>query len=487
MVENVIDQINKLFHAQSIAFFGVSSKKGKLGNLLMQSFFDIEYEGELIPIHPYAEKVMSLRAYPNLEAYGEIDLAIISLHPSKVFSAVKDCIENGKAKGIVIFSSGFSEYGNEGKQLEKKIVDYARLHGTRIIGPNCMGLFSPSTKISFFPGLPSKPGNVAFVSHSGSLAVHLAFAASFRGIFFSKIISCGNGADLDLPDFFEYLGQDPETKVIACYVEGIKDGNRFLRIARQVSQKKPIIMWKVGETPGGRSAAQSHTGAIIGNSDLLKNVSDQAGIIRVNNLNEIIGHIGTFINPYLPKGNRVAIISGPGGPAVSSADACEKVGLQLTSFTPETEQTVAKIIPKFGTSVKNPVDLSLAIAFESALNYKAAEIVGKDENVDSILIYISTLQKQTIKGLLQVQEQIRKPIALITSIDPIWSLEGAEDIKNFLNPIRPRKLRKILQNLYQNGISLHLTEQDAAKALAALWKYNKYLYYNSYSKLSNSQ
>ncbi len=475
METNVIEQIDALFHAKTIAAFGISAKGGKLGNLLLQSYIDIGYEGELVPIHPTATEIMGLKAYPSLEAFGKpIDLAFIALHPAKVFDAVKDCVRSG-AKGIIIFSSGFGERGVDGLRLQEEIVQYARSHGTRIIGPNCMGIYAPTSKISFFPGLPEEAGNVAFLSQSGSLAVQLICAAFLRGVKFSKAVSFGNSADIDLCDLLEYMAWDPETKVITCYVEGIKRGNRFVKIAREVSKKKPIIIWKVGETPGGKKAAHSHTGSIGGDTDLWEKVFDQAGILRVRNVPEMIGHMGAFLNPYLPKGNRVAIISGPGGPAVSSADACEKSGLQLATLTEETKQKVAQIIPEFGTSVQNPVDLSLAIAFDVALNYKAAEIVGKDPNVDCLLIYVSVLQKAIIKGIIQVQKEIQKPIALVATFDPASIMPGGDRIKSLFQPLRPKKTPESLEKLYDNGISFHLTEQDAAKTLASLWKYQRFL------------
>ncbi|NVM30552.1 MAG: CoA-binding protein [Candidatus Helarchaeota archaeon] len=478
-MSQVVEQIDGLFHTRSIAVFGASAKGGRQGNLLLQGFIDIGFDGELIPIHPNATEVMGLKAYPNLKEYGKpVDLAVLSIHPAKVFDAVRDCVENGKARGIIIFSAGFREQGSEGKNLEEEIARYATARGTRIIGPNCMGLYAPSTKLSFFPGLPTEQGIVAFISQSGSLAVHLNFMAALKGIYFSKMISCGNSVDLDLSDFLEYLGADPETKVITCYIEGIKDGNRFIQVAKEVSKQKPIIVWKVGDTPGGQRAAQSHTGAISGDAEIWERVFDQAGIIRVNNLNEMIGHIGAFLHPFLPKGNRVAIISGPGGPAVSSADACEKAGLQLASIAPKIKQEMAEVLPEFGTSVRNPIDLSLAVAFDPTINSKAVAIVGKDENVDSLLMYVSTLQKSVLKGVLKAQEQIRKPIALVTSIDPTCSFQGAESIRTLFNPIRPKRVVKTLQELNENGISVHLTEQDAAKALVALWKYQQYLYQN---------
>lgn len=204
---------------------------------------------------------------------------------------------------------------------------------------------------------------------------------------------------------------------------------------------------------------------------------DQAGILRVQNLNELIDHIAAFSHPYLPQGNRIVILSGPGGPAVSSADACEQGGLTLAPLSDETKQALAQILPEYGTSVANPVDLSLTSALNPALHYQAGEIVGKDPNVDMLLFFISVLPKSVIKGLLKIQEQIKKPIAIICPIDVLISWEGqiAQHLKTLFDPLDPKKAAEYLQKLNQNGISMYLTEQSAVKALAALWKYQQFL------------
>ncbi len=475
MGNDLIKQIDRIFHAESIAAFGVSAKGGKLGNILLQGYIDMGFEGALVPVHPTTSEIMGMRAYPSLASYGKpVDLAVIALHPKKVFDVVKECVEVG-VKGIIIFSSGFGELDVEGKQLQEEIVEYAKTHGTRVIGPNCMGLYSPTTKISIFPGLPTEAGGFAFLSQSGSLAVQVVCVAFLHGIKFSRAISFGNGADLDLTDFLEYLGWDPETKVISCYVEGVKDGNRFLQVAKAVSKKKPILIWKVGQTPGGKRAARSHTGSIGGDASLWDRMLEQAGITRIENVQDLMAYGGAFLNPYLPKGDRVAIISGPGGPAVSSADACERVGLKLANLTEETKERVRDILPEYGTSVQNPVDLSLAVAFEPSLNVQAPKIVGADPNVDSLLVYVSVLQKSIIKGLIKAQEDIRKPIAVVAIFDPMNNMPGADRIKSMFQPIRPKRAPAALEALYEHGISVHLTEQSAANTLAAMWRYSKFL------------
>lgn len=474
MPSKAVDDINSIMNSKSAAFFGVSEISGKLGNLLLQAFIDIKFKGDLYPINPHAEEILGLKAYRSIQEISEsIDLAIISLHPKKVLKAVQDCVEKG-VKGIIIFSSGFREKDSEGKDLEKKLIETIEDSITRIIGPNCMGIYSPSTNLSFFLGLSSESGSVGFISQSGSIANLLAILGSLNGIAFSRVISFGNGADLNFIDFLEYLGEDPETKIICSYVEGIEDGKRLVKLAKKISLKKPILIWKVGETESGKIAAKSHTGALCGSESIWESIFEQTGIIKVDNLQDLLNHILAFFNPYLPNGNRVAIISGPGGPAVSSADACEEAGLELASLSEETRTRISEILSEFGTSIKNPIDLSLQSVFNSSIQDKAIEIVGEDRGVDLILLYIGTLQKNIIHGLIKAQEKVKKPIAVVEAVNTI-AIASHAPLKNLYDTIDQKKFPDFMKLLYQAGISIHQTEQNAAKVLMNLVKYSKYL------------
>lgn len=472
MAKDLVSEIDEIFKPRSVAVIGVSDKVNRLGNLLLYSFVDIGFEGKLYPINPKEENIMGLKSYPSVkDIEGPVDLVVVSVHPERVPEVIDDCVEKS-VKAVVIFSSGFREKGEEGKRREMELVKKARAGGVRIIGPNCMGLYSPSSKISFFPGMPKEPGTVAFLSQSGSLTNIVGLFSGLRGLRFSKMISLGNASDLDVNDFLEYLGSDPETKVIACYIEGIDDGRRFLKLAKGISKKKPILIWKVGETEGGARGASSHTGSLSGSGKIWDAVIKQAGLVKVENLLELMGFITAFQNPYLPRGNRVVVISGPGGPAVSTADACEKAGLKLALLSEESKRKLAEIIPEFGTSTSNPVDLSLSSTFDVRMYPTATEICGLDENVDMIVEFIPILSKELIEGLINAQKKVRKPIAIISSLE--YAMVETSVSKLF-GIAAGTRLTESFMKMYEAGISVHSSEQEAAKALATLLNYKKYL------------
>ncbi len=471
MAQNLQKEIDAIFKPRSIAVVGVSDRANRLGNLMLYSFMDIGFEGPLYPVNAKEETVMGLKCSPRIrDIEGPVDLAVISVHPDRVSETIDDCIEK-RVRAAVIFSSGFREKGNEGQQKEKELVEKARAGGVRIIGPNCMGLYSPTSKISFFPGFPKETGKIAFLSQSGSLANILGLFGAEKGIRFSKMISVGNASDLTVNDFLEYLGSDPETGIIVCYIEGIDEGRKFLELAKNISLTKPILVWKVGETAGGERAVSSHTGSLTGSRTVWESALKQAGIIKVENLTELLGHLTAFQNPSLPSGNRVAIISGPGGPAVSTADACEKAGLQLSHLSPKTQNELAEIIPDFGSSASNPVDLSLTSSFDMTMYPRATESCGMDENVDMIIEYIAVLRKELIDGLMAVQERIRKPIAIITSLE-FATVESS--LSKLFGSIDRDELIPLLMKMYDSGISVYSSEQDAAKSLMALLQYRIY-------------
>jgi len=469
--EDLISQIDAIFKPRSIAITGASDKRPRLGNMLLYNFIDIGFEGKLYPINSDEERVMGLKSYPSLKDIEEpVDLLVVSLHPDKVSQIIEEAVEKD-VKGAIIFTSGYREQGDEGKKREQELVSIARKGNLRIIGPNCMGLYCPSTKLSFIPGLSKESGPVAFISQSGSLAMYIAMAGKIRGVSFSKIISLGNACDLDANDFLEYLGNDPQTGIIACYLEGVEDGRRFLRLAKQISKKKPVILWKVGRTTGGAKAAGSHTGSLCGKSEVWDAVFKQAGLIRVENVYELFGGITAFISPNLPKSNRVAIVSAPGGPAVSAADVCEQEGLKLAELSEDTKNKLSEIIPNLGTSTSNPIDLGFTVASDNTLYMRSATIVGQDQGVDLILIYNFRMDKNFAEELVQFKEKIKKPTAIVTNIDQIQDRELNERFKN----LDAQEIPKILKGLYESGISIHPTEQNAAKTLMSLFKYREFL------------
>ena len=472
-----IAEIDEIIHSKSLAVYGVS-RKGGLGNILIQGFIDQEFP-KIYIINPTVTednlKIMGVSVYPDLKSIGEpIDLVICSTHPKYVKDIVIECGQYG-VKAVIIFSAGFGEKSKEGKKAENELLKIAQKYQMRLIGPNCMGFYCPETGLSFFPALPTQSGPLGFISQSGSIANIMAFSSMLKGIHFSKSISYGNGIDLGFNDFLEYLGEDPNTNLIGCYMEGMKDGRRFIKLLKKI--RKPIIIWKVGSTLAGAKAAHSHTGSLCGNDKLWNHIFDQYGVIRVYDLEEMISMIQAFINPMPVSNRRVAIISGPGGPAVSSADACEMNNLKLAELSKESQIQLKEVIPEFGSSMSNPIDISLQATFDPILEKRTYEIVGKDPNVDMMLVYLTMLTPR-YKDLINLQKEIAKPIVLISALDVNVSADSFSNmVKRSFIHIRAKKVPQIINQMNQNGISVHPNEHLAAKAL-----YNIFQFYNrSYS------
>ena len=472
-MNDLITEIDKIIHSKSLAVYGVS-RKGGLGNILLQGFIDQGFPKMYIINPKIIEpnvKIMGVPVFSDLQSIGEpVDLVICSTHPKYVKEILTECGQYG-VKAVIIFSAGFGEKNEEGKNNEEELLKVAQKYQMRLIGPNCMGFYCPESSLSFFPALPTESGPLGFISQSGSIANILAFSAMLKGIHFSKSISYGNGIDLGFNDFLEYLGVDPNTKLIACYMEGMDNGKRFIKLVKEI--RKPIIIWKVGVTPAGLKAAHSHTGSLCGNDKLWNIIFDQYGVIRVYNLEEMISMVQAFINPMLVRGRRVAIISGPGGPAVSSADACEMNNLMLADLTQESKLKLKEVIPEFGSSMSNPIDISLQATFDPLLEKKTYEIVGKDPNVDMILIYLTMLTPR-YKDLISLQKEVSKPIVLVSAIDVNASADSFSDmVKRSFIHIKAKNVPQIISQMNQNGISVHPNEDLATKAL-----YNIYRYYN---------
>ena len=410
--------LSALFQPGSIALVGVP-RGFEPGRVFLQGLLDQGYAGKIFPVNPRADFIDGLRAYPSLkEISGDIDLAILLVPAPLVLPALEQCGEK-KVKAAVIYTSGFAETGDgEGKRREEEILRAARARGISLIGPNCMGIYDPSHRLAFFPGLPREAGKVGMISQSGSLAILFSRMAETRGIHFSKIISSGNESDLNSSDFLTFLGEDPQTEIIGAYLEGVKDGPAFLGALREVARKKPIILWKAGRTPRGSMAAFSHTGSLAGSRMAWEALKQQARVLMARNAEEFLDFLTVF--HYLPRrgGKRMAILSGPGGPAVAAADACEEFGLEMAELEEETRKELQKIIPQTGTSARNPVDLGLASVFQVDLYGRSAEIVGQDPGVDTLVLQgrgaTAELDYRYANGVIEAHRKIGKPFIAIS-------------------------------------------------------------------------
>jgi acyl-CoA synthetase (NDP forming) len=415
--QDVIAQIDGLFNARSVAVVGVP-RELKVGRVFLTALLDQGFDGRIYPVNPSAREIDGLKTYPTVtDIPGPVDLAIVLVPLEYSLEVVRQCAVKG-VKGAVLFTAGFSETGTkQGADLEQELVRVARQAGMRLIGPNGMGLYCPKTGLSFFPRVSKTPGHVGMISHSGSLTNILGMIAEQKAIRFSKVISSGNECDLTAADFLLYLGHDPDTDLIGAYIEGIRNGPYFLEALRQASLKKPVILWKVGLTPEGTRAASSHTGALANAPHIWQGVVRQTGAIPVVGFEALVDALmGFSMLPACP-GNRMAIISGPGGLAVSAAEACGRRGILLADLAPDTRARLSAIVTYSGTSLRNPVDVSLAAHFELDIFFETIRTVAADPGVDAMIVIGCGLTPETNQiyneGLIRVFREVKKPILAV--------------------------------------------------------------------------
>jgi acyl-CoA synthetase (NDP forming) len=341
------------------------------------------FKGQVYPVNAREKEVLGLTCYPSLvDIPGRVDLVIITVPTAGVRQVIVDCLNKGVGAAVII-TAGFSEFGSEGALIEREVADLARSGGLALVGPNCAGVVSTHADLyaNMMPVYPGK-GNIAIISQSGSVADMIAIQVCDRGMGISSLISVGNEATLHIEDFLEYLGSDPGTNLITLYVEGFRGGRRFLEVAGKVTARKPVIMLKAGSSPAGARAARSHTAALAGSDGVIDSMLKQAGIIRVQTMDELVDAALAFSNQPLPRGNRVGIISPGGGWGVMMADACTQEGMDVASLD---QGTIAKLnaeLPPFWSHA-NPVDTLTGAAGDPV---KIVQAMLESPGVDGLIV-----------------------------------------------------------------------------------------------------
>lgn len=460
-------------YPKAIAIVGVSTKRRDWG---ASGFVDclkrLNFEGRIYLVNPRATEIQGLKAYPNLVSIPEhVDLVIVSVPAPAVPAVLEDCIAAG-AKNVHIFTAGFEETGEpEGKELGEKVKEIARRGGLRIIGPNCMGLTVPGARIStLFEGLVES-GPVAFITQSGTLAGNYNRYAEAFGFRFSKIFSFGNAYVLDSTDFLEYLAEDPETKIICMYLEGVKDGKRLVTLVREINRTKPVILWKGGLTDYGAKAVASHTGSLAGTYTVWDAFFKQTGAIRAGSLEELSDVTQGFLHIGRPPGRRVAVVGGGGGSSVATADVCAQEGLEVPRLTPETRRQLREFIAPAGNSINNPLDTWVVLS-DANLLQRALKLVAADPLIDVVIVeynpdmFIGLKQDQWEK-LAQCmldfkhESRLEKPMMVI-------SRSWGDDLQV------EAERRKSQKRLTEGGVAVYPTLARASHALSKLVDYYEF-------------
>ncbi|MBW1983522.1 MAG: CoA-binding protein [Deltaproteobacteria bacterium] len=460
MNDRMYDKLKPLFSPESIAIIGASNTRDKWGNSMVSRPLRSSFRGPIYPINPKATEIEGLTAYPNIKnTPGPVDMAIITIPAPLVPDAVRDCAAKG-VKAMVVISAGFAETGPAGKALQEEVLAIAQSANIRFMGPNGMGIYTSGVRLNTAFDFMPKPGGISFISQSGTMGAFLMGVASDKGYGFNAFLSVGNQADLSMADYIEYLGEDERTRVIVLYIEGLKDGNRFLQNAKKVIKKKPIIVYKSGQGEDGARATLSHTASIAGSDETFDAACRQAGIIRTYDVSHAFDIAEALSKQPLPKGNRVGIVAGGGGMCVVSTDACNGYGLRVPELDEDTVKRLSKYLLPHASPPKNPIDLAadprgMTIA-------RIAEDLAQHPEIDSIITEAPLWGVSTanIKERLEAAEKISRIPERYGK--PLIALA----MKRFMTGI-------VYEMMRDRNIPFYEFPKDSARAVYGLYMYSR--------------
>ena len=404
---------------RSVAVIGASRHRGGIGAELLHNLVTNGFKGPVYPVNPAATKIEELPAFASvLDIPGEVEMAVITVPAGAVLEAARQCAEKG-VRGLVVISAGFGEAGPEGAELQRQLLDVCRQAGMRLVGPNCMGVINTAPEVSldatFAPDKPVR-GRIGFLSQSGGLGIAVMARAQALGSGISSFVSVGNKTDLSGNDFIQYWEVDDKTDLIMLYLESFGNPRKFARIARRVSRSKPILAVKGGRSPAGNRATSSHTGALLSASDITVDaLFKQAGVIRTDTLAELFDAALLLGSQPLPAGNRVAILTNAGGPAILCADACEGNGLVVPRLPDSVREELAAFLPAAG-STANPVDMLAAATGEDYSRAIAA--VGACSEIDAVIAIFTpplvTKPADVVRAIQRAARDLPRPIPLLS-------------------------------------------------------------------------
>lgn len=384
--------LKPLFEPKSIAIFGASENKNRIGYLQLKALLNAGYKGNIYPINPKSTEIEGLPAYKSVkDVPTEVDLAILCVNANLVEQCLIESGESG-VKSAIVFASGYSEIGEEGEKAQRRLKEIADRYNIRVIGPNCVGLLNTTNGLmgTFSPGLTDIPlhdkREVGFVTQSGAFGVLTYIAAAQKGLTFKYFVSVGNEADVQFSDVIEYMIDDPETKVASGYLEGEKSANKLREISKNaLDMKKPIVIMKSGRSNAGSRAAASHTGALAGSDRIYDGFFKQTGIVRADDYDDVISFSKLFLTGKLPTGKNTVIVTSSGGRGINEADRCESFGLNIHELSDQVKAEIEKNIPDYASAM-NPVDLTAeASVLNPNLYLEPLKVLVNDPDTDNII------------------------------------------------------------------------------------------------------
>jgi len=465
---NKSNNLDEIFNARSVAIAGVS--KGSSGQRFLKNLLKYGFKGEVYPVNPKGGEISGLKVYSNIrDIPGPVDYVISCIPALLAPQLIKDCV----AKGVIavsFYTAGFAEIGSiEGIELEREICRLAHSGGLRIIGPNCLGIHSPKAGLSFSSSFPRESGRVALICQSGGNATCFVDAATQRGARFSKVISYGNACDVNESELLDYFASDPETEIVAAYIEGVKDGRRFYQVLKKLADKKPTIVLKGGYTKAGAASAASHTGSLAGSGEIWEGVLQQTGAIQVHSLEELADMVVTFSYMSPPQGRRIGMFGAGGGATVLATDECIAAGFNLPRLPEEIQDELKQLVTcQAGNILKNPLDLS-SVNFDESF-YKITRRLALYEEIDFIIAHVPlgivlpfAMSSNSVLDFLtdvtiKLNSEVNKPVAMV-----LHSVVSSENWKATLNA---------QQKCYEAGLPVYNSIAGAAKAIDRFLRYH---------------
>lgn len=450
------NDLSLFFNPRSVAIIGASSNPNKLSFGIFRNLTQYGYEGQVYPINPNAGEILGLPCYPRIEDVpGSVDLAVLAVSARLTPDIIRACGEKG-VKAIVVISGGFREVGEEGAELEQRCLELVKSYGMRMIGPNCVGtmdLYS-GLNTTFIHGIPDR-GHIGFLSQSGAICGGIVDYVRGKRVGFSCFASLGNEADVIETDLIEYLVEDPNTHVIAAYVEAIRDGRRFIDVAREVCKVKPVVILKAGKSSAGARAVSSHTGSIAGSMAAYHAAFKQSGVIEVESVSELFDVAVALDYQPLPAGKRVVLLTNSGGPAALASDSIAEYGHQLANLNEETQQRLRGLLNP-SAQVTNPVDM---LGGAEPTDYgEALKIILQDQNVDVVVPIL-------------VPQALIKPEMVARELHHAWKGSPIPMMCCFMGDQSVKEARNFL---HEHGIPMYTFPESIGKVLGAMSRYHSW-------------
>lgn len=452
--------INKFFAPKSVAIVGASENPKKFGHVILKNYMDMGFSGKIYPVNPKADSILGIKCYKSvLDVREDIDSAVIVVPPQAANEALKECVKK-RIDAVVMITAGYRETGGAGVAREQELKSIIKDTNTRVVGPNCIGIYDSFGRIDtlFLPDYKLKrprAGDIAFISQSGAFALSILDWAATEEIGISRFVSYGNRADVDEIELLNYLLDDKKTRAIAVYLEGVRNGRDFLECLKKVAAKKPVVILKAGKSAAGTRAVQSHTGSLAGSYDVFRGAIRQGGAVEAENTEQLFDFCRVLAYQPAAKGNRIAVVTNGGGFGVMCADSIERCGLSLAEFSKDTVEGVKSVMPREYSSVHNPLDL---IGDADVRRFEVAiDKVIKDKNVDGIIIVTllqtASLGPEIVDVIASANERSRKPIVV--------SASGGE------------YTQLLLRSLEKDGIPAYPSPDRAVSAMKTLIEYSE--------------